>query len=251
MKIAKPSAPFAPHEVRSFILPLALSSTLLLAAMIFEAVLLPQPSSRILTIYGIGAIAYLLGTNVFFVRTIIFNKSHSIVNAVIIGAGLGVLTLILPGYLSEIPHILVILCTLAVATISGRFCGYLVLVMMLSSSLPHTYGLLGYTAIALEYFVPFMVAITLMEVIHRIRDTTQQHIHRLETINKVSREIMKSLDTKKTLALLDTTIQETLHADTYFIGILKGDEIDLKLFYDDGEYFNGTKRLFREPFPDG
>lgn len=37
-------------------------------------------------------------------------------------------------------------------------------------------------------------------------------------------------------------MQDALEADTYFIiGIVKDDEIQLDLFYDDGEYFNGTR----------
>jgi diguanylate cyclase (GGDEF)-like protein len=52
---------------------------------------------------------------------------------------------------------------------------------------------------------------------------------------------MLSLDTEQTILLLDATIQETLKADTYFIGILKENELDLNLFYDDGKYFKDIK----------
>lgn len=43
------------------------------------------------------------------------------------------------------------------------------------------------------------------------------------------------------LALLNATILDTIEADTYFIGMLKGDEIQLDLFYDDGEFYNGLR----------
>ena len=93
----------------------------------------------------------------------------------------------------------------------------------------------------LDFGMPFIISMVVMEAILSIKDTTQQHIHRLETINKVSRQIMLSLETEQTISLLDATIQEALEADTYFIGILRENEIHLDLFYDDGEYFNGTK----------
>jgi diguanylate cyclase (GGDEF)-like protein len=80
-----------------------------------------------------------------------------------------------------------------------------------------------------------------MEAIVRIKNTTQQHIFHLETINKASRQIMLSLDTEQTISLLNATIQDALEADTYFVGILKEREIQLELFYDDGEYFNNAK----------
>jgi diguanylate cyclase (GGDEF)-like protein len=52
---------------------------------------------------------------------------------------------------------------------------------------------------------------------------------------------MLSLETEQTLTLINATIQDALEADTYFVGIVKENEIHLDLFYDDGEYFNGTR----------
>src|SRR6185503_19156949 len=91
------------------------------------------------------------------------------------------------------------------------------------------------------YLMPFVVSTVVLEAILRIKDTTQQHIYRLETINKVSRQIMLSLNTEQTISLLTAAVQDALEADTYFIGIVKDNEIHLDLFYDDGEYFSGTR----------
>jgi diguanylate cyclase (GGDEF)-like protein len=52
---------------------------------------------------------------------------------------------------------------------------------------------------------------------------------------------MLSLDTEQTISILDETIKEALEADTYFIGLLRDNEIYMDLFYDDGEYYNGAK----------
>jgi diguanylate cyclase (GGDEF)-like protein len=52
---------------------------------------------------------------------------------------------------------------------------------------------------------------------------------------------MLSLETEQTLSLLNATVQDALEADTYFLGMLRDQEIHLDLFYDDGEYYNGTK----------
>jgi len=54
---------------------------------------------------------------------------------------------------------------------------------------------------------------------------------------------MLSLETEQTLSLINTTIQDALEADTYFLGIVRDNEIHLDLFYDDGEYFNGARPL--------
>ena len=52
---------------------------------------------------------------------------------------------------------------------------------------------------------------------------------------------MLSLETDQVQSLLNATILETIEADTYFIGMVKGDEIQLDLFYDDGEFYNGIR----------
>jgi diguanylate cyclase (GGDEF)-like protein len=93
----------------------------------------------------------------------------------------------------------------------------------------------------LEFSTPYVLGIVTIEAIINIKDTTQQHIHRLETINRISRQIMLSLETNQTISLLNATMQEALEADSYFLGTLKGNEIQLDLFYDEGEYFNGIR----------
>jgi hypothetical protein len=52
---------------------------------------------------------------------------------------------------------------------------------------------------------------------------------------------MLSLETEQTLSLINATIQAALEADTYFIGVVRDNEIHLDLFFDEGEYFNGTR----------
>jgi diguanylate cyclase (GGDEF)-like protein len=93
----------------------------------------------------------------------------------------------------------------------------------------------------LEWATPYIVGVVVIEAVARIKDTTRQHIHRLETINKISRQIMLSLDIHQTISLLNATLQEALEADSYFVGTVVGREIHLDLFYDDGEYFNNVR----------
>jgi diguanylate cyclase (GGDEF)-like protein len=52
---------------------------------------------------------------------------------------------------------------------------------------------------------------------------------------------MQSLDTDQVLSLLNATILNTIEADTYFIGMVQGDNLQLDLFYDDGEFYNGLR----------
>lgn len=241
MKARKIITSFAPAEVRRFIMPLTLASIIILTVLIFEGIFSRPLHSISLITYAALGILYLLCNNFIVIRFISHWKKYHLVNALLGGIALGALALILPAQLREIFHILAILGTLVIATVSGRYYAYMTLLCILAVSLPHSIPSLVNTEGALEYFMPILVSMVTMEVILRIKHTTQQHIHRLETINRVSRKIMQSLDTEQTISLLDTTIRDTLEADTYFIGILQNDNIELTLFYDDGEYFNGTR----------
>jgi diguanylate cyclase (GGDEF)-like protein len=241
MKSRKPATPFSPHETRNFIMPLTVASALVLAGMIYDVAYKPNPSDTPLVFYGVFGILYLLLANMLIIRFVISRQSYSVINSILSGVFLGFLFLIVPENLREIEHILIIFSTVGIATVSGRKYAYVSLLGILVISLPSHYSSITNIEAAFDYFTPIAISMVVMEVVIRIKETANQHVHRLETINKVSRQIMQTLDTKQTISLLDATIQETLIADTYFIGILKDNEIELELFFDDKEYFNGTR----------
>ena len=240
MKNTKPVNPFAPYEVRRFIMPISLAAIFILAGISFDSLFDATSSSTYLIIYGMIGIILIIASNILLVRFGNIKITHEIISSLLAGIGLGFLNLILPDTLAESGKILVVFVAISIATVSGRLYVYLFLIGFLAITLPDKFPSLINISKFLEHFAPIAISIVILEVTVRIKDTAKQHIHRLETINKVSRQIMQSLDTKKTLSLLDKTIQETLEADTFFIGILENDEISFELFYDDGEYFNGT-----------
>jgi diguanylate cyclase (GGDEF)-like protein len=241
MSPRKPSGSFAPLEIHRFIFPITVTFTGILAGLIVGTLIDRSPPKPELIIYGGILLAGTLISDLLILRSANFRESYGWLSAILFGIGLGLLTYILPDGLGEISHILIPLAVIAVAIVSGRMYGYATLVIISLLDLPHVLGVLGTSDNMLGFGVPYVVSLVAMEAVLRIKDTTQQHIHRLETINKVSRQIMLSLETKKTISLLDATIQDALEADTYFVGILREDEIHLDLFCDDGEYFNGTR----------
>ncbi len=237
----KPSGSFAPHEIQRFVLPITITFIVIMAGLVIWSLLASSTPKIEPVIYGGIVIAGTLINNIVIVRTANFRESYGWPNAILTGIGLGLLPYIFHDELSEVSHILVPLAVIAVTIVSGRAYGYVTLMAILLLDLPHLFGVLSKSDDVLEFGAPYIISLVAMEAVLRIKDTTQQHIHRLETINKVSRQIMLSLETKRTIALLDATFQDALEADTYFIGILRDSEIHLDLFYDDGEYFNGTK----------
>jgi diguanylate cyclase (GGDEF)-like protein len=241
MKSRKPAGSFAPHELQQFILPIAIASIIIMVILITEDLLSGPPLNINLIFYASVVILGTLINSAVISRTTDYGESYGWLNAILTGIGLGLLPYILPEHLHEVSHILIPLGVIAVAIVSGRPYGYTTLLEILILDLYYAFGIGGGPVSILSFGMPFMISIIFMEAVLLIKNTTQEQIHRLEIINNFSRQIMLSLDPERTISLLDTTIREALEADTYFIGILRDNEIHLDLFYDEGEYYNGTK----------
>ena len=241
MKTNKPTNAFAPHEVNRFQAPLALASVFFMVLIILNGLLAKPAPNLLMILYGMAGTFYILIYNSIVARSTFMRKRYSWINSMISGTGLGILVYILPFHLKELIHIFIVFGAIVTAIISGRYHTYIYLLIVMIVSI---FGYLPDTLNAqnfLEYITPFVISIIAVETYLRIKDTAQQHIQRLETINTVSRQLMQSLDTDQVLALLNATILDTIEADTYFIGMLKGEELQLDLFYDDGEFYNGLR----------
>lgn len=241
MKSNKPTNAFAPHEMNRFQAPLTLASVFFMVVIALEGLLSKPLIDPYMVAYGVIGSCYILIFNSIATRSIYFRKRYSWINSITSGVGLGLLVYVLPIHLKELLHILIVFGAIVTATISGRYHTYIYLLITMIVSLPGNLPEVFDFRRILEYSTPFVISVVTVETYLRIKDTAQQHIRRLETINTVSRQLMQSLDTDQVLALLNATILDTIEADTYFIGMLKGDEIQLDLFYDDGEFYNGLR----------
>ena len=239
MRNRKLIASFAPHEIQRFILPITLSFICVIASVIIEHLVTDPVINITVLIYGTVAIIYALLNNNLIIRSNNYHESYGLINSILTGVGLGLYFYVSPEHMRGAAHILILLGVIAVAIASGRLHSYLTMLLTMMISLPFNTMQINDVPKFLEFSTPYIIGIVVIESIIRVKDTTQQHIHRLETINRISRQIMLSLETDQTISLLNATMQEALEADTYFVGTIKGNNIHLDLFYDDGEYFNG------------
>jgi hypothetical protein len=238
MKSIRPSTSFTPHELKRFSTPASLAMIVLLTAIILYSLLfLPQPDI-VLILYGISGIIYTLVFWEFTIRAAFLKRGYAWLCSISSGVGLGLLMHVLPAEINELSHIMVVWGVLCVTVISGRFHGTFTLLLATLVGLSGNLSVLLDLHEAVEFFAPFVLTVIVIETYIMIKRTTQQHIHRLETINKVSRQLMQSLDTQQVLALLSRTIIDTLEADSYFIGTLVAENtLRLQLMYDEGEFF--------------
>ena len=240
MKNRKPISTFAPIEVRRFILPLTITTILFMVGIILNGTLV-KPINVSMIVYGVAWIAITLIYDFIIAKSTVAYRLFGWIYAITSIIGLGFLYFILPPSLLEVFYLMIIFSTVSLTTVSGRYQAYFSLLGILAITLPSESQHFTNTKGILDYFIPFVTATMVVEAVLQIKETTQRHIHRLETINKISRQIMLSLNTEETMALLATAMQDAVEADTYFVGIVRDNEIHLDLFHDDGEHFNGTR----------
>jgi diguanylate cyclase (GGDEF)-like protein len=241
MKSRRLLTAFSAHEVKRFIAPAILAIVLFLVVIAADGALVETGPNLWMISYGlVGIICAFLYTKVV-TRSGFHRPNLSWSFSLMSGVTLGLLPYMLPSHLMDLFHILVMLGVIAVTIGSGRNHALVTLLTAFVIGLPGSLQQFAGLKTTLEYIAPFIISVIATETYTRIKNTTQQHIHRLETINRVSRQLMLSLDTTQVLSILNATILDTLEADSYFIGTLKGDNIRLDLMYDDGEFFNGAE----------
>jgi len=219
--------------------PLSLATLFFMALIVLHGAV-TGPANLPATLLGLAGFILILWFDWLTRRSPEFRTRHGWSFAITFGIVLGSMPYILSDTLEEVFHIMVAIGVLAVATNSGRLRAMATLTIVLLLTIPTNLNELSQVNSILDYLAPFIIALITLETYIRTKRTTQQHIRRLETINKVSRQLMQSLDKDQVLTLLDETIQDTLEADTYFIGLIQGDgNLKLDIFFDDHEYFNG------------
>lgn len=187
--------------------------------------------------FGIFGSLYLAGIYFLFDSIIARKSMFRWVNAIISGLSIGAIALILPHEMELMLGTLIVGAAILSTVISDRGPSYFIIIssnaIMLfahRATLINTYGLAEH--------LPFVLLDALViETIYQLKNLSRQQISKLEIINEFSRQLVSTLDTKQILALFNAAFQNAVEADSYYIGIVEGDEIHLEVFYDDGEYF--------------
>lgn len=159
-------------------------------------------------------------------------------NALFSGVGLLLFAWALPAEINGYYKLLALLTIVSISVLSERLPILLVLVMGILAPAAHWLTQADSFREAVGYLGVPLMAVVVSETLIRIQNVSRQQIHRLETINALSRQIASTLDRNEILSLLNAAIPKAVTADTYFVGILDGDEVYVPLFFDDGEYFN-------------
>ena len=199
------------------------------------------PESIILWGIGILGIAYLAIFNLVIVPLPDYKQSYSWANAVLTSLGLLLLTYAVPDSLDTYLGALLILAVISSSLISQRGPTYLMIILSTTAMLVIRHS---YMTDLQEWTFHLSLAVIgaiVVETVGQLKNQSRNHIRRLENITDFSRKITSTLDSKQVMVLLNAALQNSIEADTYFVGIREGEEMRLELIYDDGEYFENQR----------
>lgn len=231
----------APQENLVSILPTIIAGTITLSMMVIATLLL-YPGASIfirvfLILYGIsGCIYFWLYYRLYSSST--QTKAYIWSNVFIAGIALGILPYFIPEELYYLIYTLVFISSLSMSVISTRLPVYSLITIVTAL---HSFYSIEHSMPAKEWVIYGGLVITSFitaETVQQLKILSQKQMNRLEIINEISKQIVSTLETKELISLLDAELQNVLGADTYYIGIQKDGEMQMELFYDDGEYFN-------------
>ncbi|HEY9151306.1 MAG TPA: hypothetical protein VIN60_00355, partial [Anaerolineales bacterium] len=185
---------------------------------------------------GIIGIIYLIVFNFIMIPSLSFQPALGWMNAIVAVIGLGVLAYALPDQADIYLGILLLTFVITCALISDRLPSYFLILLTLFFMIHRDYITKNANDSALHFSLAIIAVIT-VETIMQLKKASRDRIRRLETITNFSRAIASTLQTNQVMTLLNAAFQNSIEADTYFVGVREGDEMQLKLLYDDGEFY--------------
>ena len=234
-----------PGNDSRLLLPSSLASILIYMLVLLEAVIGSRFSAAdppFVIAIGIGSSIYILLQSLLIApRVKSRRRFYAWMNAAISGVGLSLLAIAFGESHHTFFNMLLILSVISVSILSERGPTYLLIAISVSSYLFVHYGKFVSVEDSAVYLISPVVAILVTETILRLRQATRDHIRRLEIVNRFSQQINSSLETEEVFSILNNALQQSIEADSYYVGQVNNGTIRLELFYDDGEYFEDVQ----------
>ena len=89
-----------------------------------------------------------------------------------------------------------------------------------------------------DYGFFLIIALTTVEVITNLRQVISKQMKRWQTMNRVVTDMASSLDIEQVIQNCCQALYQAMDADTYYFGVLDGDNLQLKLLYDKGKFYD-------------
>lgn len=205
---------------------------------------LPWLSRQISLLFGLIGIAITTWALFYFLRSP-QSKPKRLINYLgLIGSGVAILlafglhNYLMPGYTTVLGIILITLT----AVVHGRKATYgLFAAVTLTAAGLYLLGWLEAHTLWQEATLFFLTSALLAETTLRLRQSYLQQMNYLNTLNRAARALASTIEYHQVINLACSLVQESLPADSYFLGLLHQDKLRLELIYDLGEYFPPTE----------
>lgn len=161
-----------------------------------------------------------------------FKWPSVIANAGAVIAGVALLS----GNLLLIPLTIMALVSLITRILWDRKATYIYLLISGLGFLAVTIGRTSFTDTML-HSVFFLVAVFFVETVERLYAASQKRVDRLQAINNFARQVSASVDLEDVVDLIGTAIKNSLQADTYYFGMMEGEQFKMQLIHDEGVNF--------------
>jgi diguanylate cyclase (GGDEF)-like protein len=226
------------------ILPAIVAAMLNLVMLIGSAILM-QPnmggSQRLtLVIFGVVGCAY-IGLYYWVYTALPDRPLYAWLNAVIAGGALGLLIRFIPAEIDYLVHALLLISALSSSVIAGRAPSYAMVAIVAALHMTHHIPTGSPPITWIIHGMLYVAALIAVETVQQVKALATKQMARIEAVNEISKQIVSTLETEQLISLLDAALQNALDADSYYIGLLRNDELHMRLFYDDGEYFNNVR----------
>ena len=242
---------FTPQENLISILPSIVAGILVLVTTVSVSLIYFPPQQaftrNVILFFGIVGSIYLAFYYILFSASV--NKSRfTWSNVIISSATLSTLAFVIPNELDHMLYALVFIASLSTSLISTRAPAYSLVIGFTSIYIISRFNTKLETYDWVIHGSQVIAAFMVIETIQQLKKMAREQINKLEIINELSKQIVSTLDMKQVFTLLNAAFQNALEADSYFIGVVEGEEIRLELLYDGGEYFHNVKLPRRGTF---
>jgi diguanylate cyclase (GGDEF)-like protein len=191
-------------------------------------------------VYGAGGLAYITIYHRQYIRSphkTLRTYRHSI----ILGIGIGLLVYFIPSGIHYTIHTLIFVTAVSLAASADRGPSYLFVLLVTFVHISYFWSSPPSSGEWLAHIGLAIAALVAVETIQQLKNIPRTQLNRLEIVNNFSRKMISTLETGEIIAMLDAELKKLLKADTYFLGIQKGDSLYMELFHDDGQYYNGLE----------
>jgi diguanylate cyclase (GGDEF)-like protein len=157
-----------------------------------------------------------------------------VLNACIILLGFSFHDTLMPGYSATLGVILIVITAL----IFGRPATYVLFgLAALGSTAAALAGWLKGNQLWMEAGPLLIVTAVLNETLLRLQQFYLSQAEHLRTLNKAAENLASTIELRQVINIICSIIQQAVHADAYYMGLVQGDRLRLELVYDNSEYY--------------